>query len=216
MREPARLRTGRGPGKAAWTGFFFAAGLHAALLLSWPAIDGPAVRESAQAIAVRMNTVRPNEPAAAPPPAMQPAPRRPAPAAAPASAAPLPAQTVPADTPRATAETRPSPAPAPEEAQAAPPDARPVDISTAYLHNPRPEYPAMSRRLGEQGRVLLQVRVGADGRVLELEVARSCGFPRLDAAARRSVAAWRFVPATVNGTAIESSVLVPVVFSLES
>lgn len=213
MREAARLRTGRGPGKAAWTGFFVAAFLHAALLLSWTSIDRPVVRESTTAIAVRMNTVRPPEPATPPPPAILPAPRMPAPAAA----APRPEPTNPVDSPaRATAETTPSSDSASEETPTIAPETRPVDVATAYLHNPRPDYPPLSRRLGEEGRVVLQVRVSAEGRVLEVEVARSCGFPRLDAAAKRSVAAWRFVPATVNGAGVESSVLVPVVFALES
>lgn len=85
----------------------------------------------------------------------------------------------------------------------------------AYLHNPRPAYPPMSRRLGEEGRVLLRVRVGADGHPVAVDVDRSSGFERLDEAARRAVGNWRFVPARRGDEPVEGSVRVPVVFRLD-
>jgi protein TonB len=85
----------------------------------------------------------------------------------------------------------------------------------AYLHNPRPAYPPLSRRLGEEGRVLLRVRVGADGHPVAVDVDRSSGFERLDEAARRAVGNWRFVPARRGDEPVEGSVRVPVVFRLD-
>jgi protein TonB len=59
-----------------------------------------------------------------------------------------------------------------------------------------PEYPILSRRLGEQGSVHLSLTVGADGMVAEAKVLRSSGFPRLDAAAIDWVLRyWRYQPA---------------------
>lgn len=83
-----------------------------------------------------------------------------------------------------------------------------------YLHNPQPVYPAISRRLGEEGRVVLAVRVSALGSVLAVAIDQSSGFARLDDAARLGVEQWRFVPARLGSEAVAASVLVPLRFSL--
>lgn len=85
-----------------------------------------------------------------------------------------------------------------------------------YLDNPAPSYPALSRRLNEEGRVLLRVHVSGEGRAERVELARSSGFERLDRAALEAVARWRFVPARQGGNAVAASVLVPVAFVLRS
>ena len=84
-----------------------------------------------------------------------------------------------------------------------------------YLHNPPAAYPALSRRLGEEGTVRLRVRVGADGQALMVRLAESSGFARLDDSAREAVAHWRFVPARRGQEAIESEIIVPVIFRLK-
>lgn len=84
-----------------------------------------------------------------------------------------------------------------------------------YLNNPAPAYPAVSRRLGEEGRVLLRVNVSAEGKVLAVELKKTSGFERLDEAARNAAAKWRFVPAHQGNTAITSWVEVPIQFSLK-
>ncbi|MBK6757815.1 MAG: energy transducer TonB [Moraxellaceae bacterium] len=45
----------------------------------------------------------------------------------------------------------------------------------------------MSRRLGEQGRVVLNVYILADGTVGEVKIKQSSGFSRLDDAALQAV-----------------------------
>jgi protein TonB len=85
-----------------------------------------------------------------------------------------------------------------------------------YLHNPKPVYPAASRRIGEEGRVLLRVRVSAQGLPLSVDIRQSSGFPRLDEAARAAVERWRFVPAKQGAEAVESTVVVPLQFTLDS
>ncbi len=84
-----------------------------------------------------------------------------------------------------------------------------------YLHNPAPAYPAMSRRMREEGRVLLRVLVSALGAPVRVELARSSNSSRLDEAARDAVGRWRFVPARRGEQAIEAWVQVPIVFNLE-
>jgi protein TonB len=84
-----------------------------------------------------------------------------------------------------------------------------------YLMNPAPPYPPQARRLGEEGKVILRVLVSATGGALRVELETSSGSQRLDDSALRTVRAWKFVPAKRAGAAIESWVLVPILFKLE-
>ena len=88
-------------------------------------------------------------------------------------------------------------------------------FDAAYLHNPRPDYPPLSRRLGEQGKVLLRVRVSPQGQAAAVDLEKSSNFQRLDEAARQVVAQWRFVPARRGNKAVEATVVVPIIFRLE-
>ena len=92
----------------------------------------------------------------------------------------------------------------------------PPSFGAAYLRNPAPGYPLEARRAGEQGTVTLKVLVGSDGLPQRVEVEKTSGSSRLDTAALDAVKRWRFVPARRGSTAIESWVLVPVVFRLEN
>lgn len=111
----------------------------------------------------------------------------------------------------------PPPAPAPMVAVAPPVIEVTAPIFTAdYLENPPPPYPGMSRRLGEQGRVVLRVLVNAGGSADEVQVRESSGHARLDNAARTTVRDWRFVPAKRGDTPVPAWVLIPISFRLES
>lgn len=99
---------------------------------------------------------------------------------------------------------------------ATPAPVSPALFDAAYLNNPRPDYPRMSRRLGEEGKVLLRVRVRADGTASTVDLEKGSNFDRLDEAARQAVLRWRFVPAKRGNEAVEASVIVPIVFRLDS
>ena len=90
-----------------------------------------------------------------------------------------------------------------------------ASYSADYLHNPKPEYPPLSRRLGEQGRVLLAVRVSTEGKALDVSVKESSGYTRLDNAAVNVVRDWQFVPARSGNENLVSTVEVPLQFMLE-
>ena len=109
----------------------------------------------------------------------------------------------------------PAPAAAASTVATAPASVSAARFDAAYLLNPRPNYPPMSRRLGEEGKVLLKVRVSADGRPLAVDLEKSSNFVRLDEAALDVVKRWRFVPAKRGDDAIEAAVIVPLVFRLE-
>ena len=85
----------------------------------------------------------------------------------------------------------------------------------AYLNNPKPSYHAISKRMGEQGKVVLRVLIGTDGVPQKVEVNKSSGFDRLDRQAQDAVMRWRFVPGKRNGVPEAMWNLVPVNFVLE-
>lgn len=163
-----------------------------------------------------------------PQPLPPPKPHSPLPVLSAAEPAPTPV-TAPPQPPEPVSVPAVLPAPAPivEKAAGDPaaPPATPAPRSGAiapprfdadYLDNPAPAYPALSRRLGEEGRVLLRVYVLADGSAGQVEIHQSSGYDRLDRAAREAVARWRFVPARQGGETVAAWVLVPISFSLRS
>lgn len=93
--------------------------------------------------------------------------------------------------------------------------ATPARFDVAYLQNPKPNYPSISRRLGEEGKVLLRVRVSPEGLPTAIELEKGSNYERLDEAARQVVGRWRFVPARRGEQSVESSVIVPIVFRLD-
>lgn len=82
------------------------------------------------------------------------------------------------------------------------------------IANLPPRYPYMARRRGQEGQVLLRVRVTADGNAATVRVRRSSGYPLLDAAAATAARSWRFHPASRGGRPVAGAVDVPVAFTL--
>lgn len=76
-------------------------------------------------------------------------------------------------------------------------------------------YPPLALRQRQQGRVLLDVLVDADGRVQRIEIARSSGHAELDAAARDAVQRARFKPVLRDGIAQPAWGVVPIEFRLD-
>lgn len=135
-----------------------------------------------------------------------------------------PAPKTPAPPLEATTSTQPAPAApvaVPAEIKPAPP-APPVSetVSQArfdadYLRNPSPVYPPLARRMGEEGKVVLRVSVNPLGTADSVEVKTSSGSQRLDEAAQKTVRNWKFIPAKRGDVAVQSFVLVPIIFKLE-
>lgn len=148
----------------------------------------PVIRPQAQPLAIADPTPSPNAPAGSLTPA-------------------------PATTPAPVAE-----APAGPAAPSSPPAAPSVQLPSSnadYLQNPKPAYPALSKRLGEQGKVVVRVLIGADGTPQKAEIRQSSGFERLDQAALNTVLKWRYVPGKRGGVAEDMWFNVPINFVLE-
>lgn len=159
-----------------------------------------------------------------PPPPPKPVPRKPAPK--PVAKQPTPvtesptalsaaAEAAPEPAPAPAPAPVPAPTPAPAPAAAAPAAVTAARFDAAYLNNPRPAYPMLSRRLREEGQVMLRVLVSPEGQPARIELRTSSGSERLDRAAQDAVARWRFVPARRGDLAVEAWVLVPIVFKLQ-
>jgi len=84
-----------------------------------------------------------------------------------------------------------------------------------YLKNPPPTYPRASRRLGEQGTVIVRVFISTQGLPEKAEVRTSSGFAGLDQAALEAVQRWRFVPGRRSGTPEAMWFNIPIRFVLE-
>jgi protein TonB len=127
-----------------------------------------------------------------------------------------PVLSAPAEAPSPVfAAPAPSPAPAPVVAAPPEPAMTPPVFSADYLVNPAPAYPAMSRRMHEEGKVILRVLVNPGGGAEEVQVRTSSGFARLDDAARDTVRRWKFVPARRGADTVPAWVLIPISFRLE-
>ena len=78
----------------------------------------------------------------------------------------------------------------------------------------RPTYPIGARRRGEEGTVILDVNVAADGAASSVTLVSSSGFAELDRAAERAAAQARFKPGTRDGRPIDSAARLPLIFRL--
>lgn len=94
--------------------------------------------------------------------------------------------------------------------------AQPPRFDLAYLNNPAPVYPPISRKLREEGRVVLRVLVNASGLVESIEMVTTSGHARLDQAALAAVRRWKFIPARAGERAVAGWALVPVAFNLQA
>lgn len=83
-----------------------------------------------------------------------------------------------------------------------------------YLFNPRPLYPAESRRRKEEGLVLLAVLVDEEGLPENVQVTQGSGHLLLDKAAVKAVSRWRFSPARLGNQCVTSQIQVPIRFKL--
>ncbi len=130
-------------------------------------------------------------------------------AVAPEPVAPA-ANPAPAPTSTAVSSSTPSKAPATSEAETF----TEANFRANYASNPKPEYPLTAKSREWQGKVMLRVQVSAEGLSDSVKVEKSSGHDMLDDCAVETVKKWKFIPARRGETAVASSVLVPISFSL--
>ena len=112
----------------------------------------------------------------------------------------------PKEEPRAFKPQISSPQPAPRQAR--------LDAPPKPKRNIRPDYPKGARQRGEQGDVVLEIRVNAEGTVDGVKVAVSSGFAELDEAAVKAARTAKFSPARSGHDPIASTVRLKLQFKL--
>ena len=111
------------------------------------------------------------------------------------------------ETPNIPPPSPPAPAVAPKQAKI---DAPPKPHKTI-----KPDYPKGARQRGEQGDVVLEIRVNAAGIVDRVDIVFSCGFSELDEAAVRAARTARFTPAKSGGSPVASTARLTLSFKLK-
>ena len=119
---------------------------------------------------------------------------------------PEPVQALPAPTAVQAPPAPPAPAPAPKIIPAS---------AVQYLEPPAPEYPRLSKRNGESGRVVVRVLIDIAGMPHSVQISTSSGFARLDDVAVSAVQKAHFKPYTENGQPMAAWTFVPINFELE-
>jgi len=146
-------------------------------------------------------------------------------------APPVPQPVAPASAPPAAAASAapPSaPAPVPQMASAPAPaaaitssvdltyySARDVDVHPRALREIVPDYPADADRKRQSGKVRLQLKLEADGRVTDIDVVDASPPDVFDASAVKAFRDARFAPAQKNGRPVRALVLIEVVYDWE-
>ncbi|VCU69950.1 transport protein TonB [Pigmentiphaga humi] len=155
-----------------------------------------------------------------PPPKPVPAPPEPAPPSETAISDPVPEpEPAPAPAPASSAQASGKPDASERTASPqAPVSSEPKLVGRIeYLGDPpMPDYPRTSKRLGEQGKVLVRLLINTSGRVDQASLEKSSGFSRLDDAALEAARRGRFKPYTENGVAIAAIAIVPFDFTLRN
>lgn len=224
MRSGALCRRGSPEAEAAdrGTGLVVVVLLHAALIAALLQVG--AVREVLRETApLFVSFVSPEQPKAEPqppaPPQQQPRPRpssrlvtseRPMTAPTEFVAPPTPVDETPS-TPKAVEASAVAAAAAP--AATATPK---VVTSVQYVRAPQVQYPMASRRLGEQGRVVVRVLIDRSGHAERVELHQPSRFARLNEAALKAAHEAQYRPYTENGEALVVWALVPVLFELSN
>jgi protein TonB len=201
-------------------------------VLFFYALQSGLLRQAAQAMPreIFVSFITPEQPAPIP----QPEP--PKPVSAPPKTVPVvkkkvkprPAPVKPAITPTPApqpietpiAPAAPSIDPPVAAAPAAPPapavPALPKTISgVEYIRAPLPDYPPISKRMGEEGKVILRVLVNEKGLPERVDVRQSSGSARLDEAARQAALRALFKPHLEDGRPVAVYALVPIDFSIQ-
>jgi protein TonB len=94
------------------------------------------------------------------------------------------------------------------------PPAKVREAFPVYRSNPPPIYPAVARRRGYEGTVVVEVLVNKEGRVQNLRLFQSSGYAVLDRAATTAIKTWLFEPGKAGDEKIEMWVKVPLRFQL--
>jgi len=81
--------------------------------------------------------------------------------------------------------------------------------------NLQPPYPTSEQRMEREGRVVIEVTIGIDGRVTAVRRVNATSDAFWEATERHARRSWRFRPATVDGRPVESTRTLTVHFRMD-
>jgi len=90
----------------------------------------------------------------------------------------------------------------------------PKDVAHVECNIVKPDYPAMSRRRGEEGEARVSFVIGQTGTIENVVLTKSSGWPRLDGAALDAVRSSTCKPYVENGVAVRVRTIQPYPFEL--
>jgi protein TonB len=95
------------------------------------------------------------------------------------------------------------------------PQPEPVRIAARMVSNDlQPPYPVSEERAQREGRVVIRVTIGTDGRVIAAQRVSATSDAFWTATVRHARSRWRFRPATVDGRPVEATQTLTVHFQL--
>lgn len=87
-------------------------------------------------------------------------------------------------------------------------------VDPRYARFLQPDYPPGERRMGREGKVVVRVLVGIDGRVVQVELLSAVSDAFFAATRKQALEKWRFTPATRDGVPQEDWRTMTVTFVL--
>ena len=81
---------------------------------------------------------------------------------------------------------------------------KPAQVNPRYSSALQPGYPPGMIRAEREGVVMVRVLIGTDGRVKALESIKADDVQFLEATRKQAISKWQFLPATRDGTPVES------------
>lgn len=90
-----------------------------------------------------------------------------------------------------------------------------AQLDSRYADSFQPDYPFGERQAEHEGRVVVRVLIGVDGRVKAVEQVSAASRSFFEETRKRALAKWRFKPATRDGIPVEAWKEVGVSFHLE-
>lgn len=89
-----------------------------------------------------------------------------------------------------------------------------VISAVEYIQAPQADYPPMAKRMGEEGRVVMQVLVNDKGRAEKVDIIKSSGSNRLDESAKAALMRAIFKPYFEDGKSVTVLATASINFSL--
>ena len=102
----------------------------------------------------------------------------------------------------------------PQDVQPTPPVETPVRVDPKHPIRIGENYPALSRKKGEEGLNVVRIEVDADGVVRAAQLVFTSGFARLDEASLDTFVGARMIPATIDGEPVNTWANIPIAWNL--